>query len=178
MCLQYWSWLHLCLQYGHSMVIIQVQSCVPKCDYIRGPMFIFFPTKYRARLCNFCPYDRIWSLQRPERNGCYFADSIFKYMHMKDFCSSSEISIPYEIKQVLELMQIHPKPGYFNSKLVYCYKCGILIAARTTPFLHHRTVREGTLTGFPHSDTIFFPENSLRFPGHVLVFPWRDLVDL
>ena len=32
--------------------------------------------------------------------------------------------------------------------LVYCYKCGILIAARTTPFLHHRTVREGTLTGF------------------------------
>ena len=36
-------------------------------------------------------------------------------------------------------------PGYFKSKLVYCYKCGILlilIAARTTTFLH-RTVYEG-----------------------------------
>ena len=39
--------------------------------------------------------------------------------------------------------------GYFDSKLVWCCKCGILIAARTTQFLHHRTVREGTLTLAP-----------------------------
>ena len=57
-------------------------------------------------------------------------------------------------------------PGYFNGTLVYCYKCGILIAARATPFLHHRTAPEGTLTGFPHSG-IFppweFPEISLAY---------------
>ena len=58
-------------------------------------------------------------------------------------------------------------PGYFNSKLVYCYKCGILIAARTTALLHHRPVREGMLTGFPHSGT-FFPWD---FPGIFSYFP-------
>ena len=55
-------------------------------------------------------------------------------------------------------------PGYFNSKLVYCYKCGILISARATPFLQHRTVRDGTLSGFPHSGTFF----SLRLPWHMM----------
>ena len=47
-------------------------------------------------------------------------------------------------------------PGYFNRKLVYWYKCGILISARATPFLQHRTVWDGTLSGFPHHG-IFFP---------------------
>ena len=68
-------------------------------------------------------------------------------------------------------------PRYFNRNLVQCYKCGILIAARTSLFMHHRTVRAGTkrVSILWH---IFFPENSLRVSWHILIFPWRDVIDL
>ena len=70
-------------------------------------------------------------------------------------------------------------PGYFNSKLVYCYKCVILIAARTTLFLHYGTVWEGTLTGFPHSGTFSpreFPEVSLAYSHISLKGPRRSII--
>ena len=70
-------------------------------------------------------------------------------------------------------------PGYFNSKLVYCYKFGILIAARTTALLHHRPVREGMLTGFQHSGTFFpceFPEISLAYSHISLKEPSRSII--
>ena len=65
--------------------------------------------------------------------------------------------------QVLELMQTHPKEILHQVMLTASWfndKCGILIAARKTPFMPHITVWQGTLAGFPHSGT-FSP---LRIP--------------
>ena len=56
-------------------------------------------------------------------------------------------------KQVLELMQMHPKERLRRVILTASW----LIAMNVGQFFH---------------------ENSLRFPWHILIFSWRDLVDL
>ena len=91
----------------------------------------------------------------------------FSY-HFKGLIYSHRLSLAWTSTGIdADASNGETSPGYFNSKLVYWYKCGILNSARATPFLQHRTVRDGTLSGFLHYG-IFFPENSLRFPWHMM----------
>ena len=55
--------------------------------------------------------------------------------------------------QVLELMQMHPKERLRRVILTASWFIAINVGQ-------------------------FVPENSLRFPWHILIFSWRDLVDL
>ena len=65
----------------------------------------------------------------------------------------SQTCISVKYAQVLELMQMHPKDRLSRVILTVSWFIAINVGQ-------------------------FVSENSLRFPWHILIFSWRDLVDL
>ena len=103
---------------------------------------------------------------RPRQIDGHYEDDIFKFIFFIENCIIIQISLQFlfppsfqwtttqhMFKQVLELMQMHPKERLRRVILTASWFIAINVGQ-------------------------FVPENSLRFPWHILIFSWRDLVDL